>query len=105
MFTFRGTLPSKFKVWQGGISIDADSGPLECTYFDGVVVEVKTVLLLFRFVFQMCISMFYFSGEEIEVTDDEAEEDEEDLEKSEAEEEVSEEEEEEIDDEILKGIL
>ena len=53
----------------------------------------------------MCISMFYFSGEEIEVTDDEAEEDEEDLEKSEAEEEVSEEEEEEIDDEILKGKL
>ena len=49
--------------------------------------------------------MFYFSGEEIEVTDDEAEEDEEDLEKSEAEEEVSEEEEEEIDDEILKGKL
>ena len=45
-----------------------------------------------------------FSGEEIEVTDDEAEEDEEDLEKSEAEE-VSEEEEEEIDDEILKGKL
>ena len=31
---------------KGGISIDADSGPLG--YFDAVVVEVKTFLLLFR---------------------------------------------------------
>jgi hypothetical protein len=35
---------------KGGISIDADSGPLvsECTYFDAAVVFVTNSLLLFR---------------------------------------------------------
>ena len=31
-----------------GVSIDADSGPLEYMYFDAVVVEVEKCLLFFQ---------------------------------------------------------
>ena len=47
MFTFRGIFTKYIWVWKGGFQLMQILGLLGM-YFDAVVVEVKTFLLLFR---------------------------------------------------------